>query len=1630
MGGTTGRCILLPLLIISTASRIVFSIAADTLLPSQSLRDGQTLVSANKTFEFGFFSPGSSTNRYVGIWYHKVPKQTLVWVANRDNAIADKSGVLMFDDNNGDLILLDGRGSSSVLASGLGTNNREATILDSGNLVLRSSDNTSMVSWQSFDHPTDTFLPGMKLGLNRRQNRLLTSWKSKDDPALGDFSLGLDPSGNDKFLIWKKGTPYWSSGDWDGKIFRAVPEMTPDYIFNYEFVRDQHELYFTYSMKDDSIISRLIIGISGQIQQMSWLEIETSWILFWSQPRTQCNVYDLCGAFGVCNEAIQPKACECLPGFQPASLQDWFEGSTGGGCLRKTSLQCESGEKPDKFVEMPHMKFNANATKLDVSDAKDCESACHKHCNCTAYAFSGGCSLWQGDLVNLQQVDGGENIASGTLYIRVADSESQGAQVSEPKISSDHKGKKRKLLQIMASVAASLTLLLSCSLVCFLWFRKRRSRDTKRSHEEKSLLALVNHLPIKIGEGDRAAEFLLYHFSDIEKATSNFSAENKLGEGGFGPVYKGQLPEGQEIAVKRLSARSGQGLLEFSNEIILIAKLQHRNLVRLLGYCIQGEEKLLVYEYMPNKSLDFFLFDSTRGALLDWSKRAHIIEGIAQGLLYLHKHSRLRVIHRDLKASNILLDADVNPKISDFGMARIFGSNETQANTNRVVGTYGYMAPEYASHGQFSIKSDVFSFGVLLLEIVTGKRSAGFHQYGGNALNLLGHAWELWKAGNWSELMDPSLGDGCPSWEVSRCIHVALMCVQENAGDRPTMSDVIAMLGNESVALADPKQPAFFTVATATEAEHASMLAANCSLNDMTITTPEGRYKENVYMKDDKGDTLTSSTPLSDNQTLTSAGGIFELGFFRPGNSSEWYLGIWYKEIPDQPIVWVANRDTPLNGSVRILNLTADGNLLLLNKDANILWSTNTSNATYPLLQLSDSGNLILTGGIPKSILWQSFDHPSDTFLAGMKIGLDFAAKLDRHLISWKSSSDPSPGNYSYGMDPHGVPEVYIWEGSSRTFRTGPWNGKGWSGRPDMWTNGVLRFHFVMNQHEVYYTFESLNKSVHCRAVLDASGVLQRLVWSTASNRWDLFWLVPEDPCDQYATCGANGMCTTIYSPRCQCLQGFTPKSPKDWDLRENSDGCVRRTGLNCSTDGFFPLQNVKLPDTSNASTESNKTLNECQDLCLKNCSCLAYALNGESMCITWLSDLVDIRMFIEGGDDLYIRLAASELDSISNSGNKIRLAIAVTIPVLSSLLLLCVAFLLWLKRRRRRNHGKVMSSHSIGSKESELELPLFDVRRIKAATDDFSVDKILGVGGFGPVYKGQLEDGHEVAVKRLSKNSIQGIDEFKTEVMLIAKLQHRNLVRLLGYCIEDEERMLIYEYMQNTSLDAFIFDKRKSSLLNWQKRLDIIIGIARGLLYLHQDSRLRVIHRDLKASNILLDHEMNPKISDFGTARTFRAGQTEGNTKRVVGTCGYMSPEYAMGGLFSEKSDVFSFGVMLLEILSGKKNNVVLQADQRINLLGHAWMLWKQGRCLELLEESIGHSYPVSEVFRCFQVGLLCVQEGSGDRPTMGEVVLMLSSESVMLPQPNRPGFYVTRTSIGEDCSPSEITMTELEGR
>ncbi|TVU03412.1 hypothetical protein EJB05_51050, partial [Eragrostis curvula] len=285
-------------------------------------------------------------------------------------------------------------------------------------------------------------------------------------------------------------------------------------------------------------------------------------------------------------------------------------------------------------------------------------------------------------------------------------------------------------------------------------------------------------------------------------------------------VSQGQFPDGVEIAVKRLASHSGQGLVEFKNEVQLVAKLQHTNLVKLLGCCSQGDEKILI--------------------LLDWNKRLDIIEGIAEGLLYLHKHSRLRVIHRDLKSSNILLDSEMNPKISDFGLAKIFSSNNTEeSTTRRVVGTYGYMAPEYASEGLFSIKSEVFSFGVLVIEILSGKRNSDSHECG-DFINVLGYAWQLYEEERWSELIDTSLVPMHNSGEIRRCMNIALLCVQENAADRPTMLDVVAMLSSKTKILAEPKHPAYFNVRVGNEVTPTTATKSG-SINDMTMSISSAR---------------------------------------------------------------------------------------------------------------------------------------------------------------------------------------------------------------------------------------------------------------------------------------------------------------------------------------------------------------------------------------------------------------------------------------------------------------------------------------------------------------------------------------------------------------------------------------------------------------------------------------------------------------------------------------------------------------------------------------------------------------------------------------------------------------------
>ncbi|XP_057959701.1 G-type lectin S-receptor-like serine/threonine-protein kinase At4g27290 isoform X2 [Malania oleifera] len=810
-------------------------------------------------------------------------------------------------------------------------------------------------------------------------------------------------------------------------------------------------------------------------------------------------------------------------------------------------------------------------------------------------------------------------------------------------------------------------------------------------------------------------------------------------------------------------------------------------------------------------------------------------------------------------------------------------------------------------------------------------------------------------------------------------------------------------------------------------------------------------------------DTLTPTQSLTDTgDIIVSAGGDFELGFFSPGNSNNRYLGIWYKEVAPLTAVWVANRETPLFDSSGVLNITKDGNLVLADRTHQIVWSSNSSvSRNDSIAQLLDTGNFVVRAANdenPAKFLWQSFDHPCDTLLPDMKLGRDATSVPERYLSSWKSADDPSRGDYTVRIDAHRYAQLVLSKGSTPLGLSGPWNGIGFSGTPGFRKNPFFKFHFEISHREMYYSYEYFNKSLIGRLVLNQTGAMQRWLWFGRNQGWNLYLTIAADNCFQYALCGPFSSCNGNKLPVCGCLEGFEPKDPSAWARADWKLGCARKTALGCNSgDGFQKYSGAKLPDTLHSWHNANMSLEECRVECLKNCSCTAYAnsdvTEGGSGCLIWFDELLDIRDSIDNGQDVYIRMAASDLDQNKNvkqnnesNTNKRAKIIASAMAATGALLVgLLLVLYMWRKKQHRQQRqqqqkdGNLVRSSEIGYKTQkvDLELPVFDLATISNATDNFCFQNKLGEGGFGPVYKGVLNDGQEIAVKRLSKSSNQGLDEFKNEVIHIAKLQHRNLVRLLGCCIQGDEKMLVYEYMPNKSLDSFIFDHTRSTMLDWHERFHIINGIARGLLYLHQDSRLRIIHRDLKAGNILLDNEMNPKISDFGMARSFRENETEANTKRVVGTYGYMSPEYAVDGLYSTKSDVFSFGVLVLEIVSGKRNRGFSYPDHQLNLLGHAWNLYMESRPVELIDASLKHSCNPSEVLRSIHLGLLCVQHHLEDRPSMSSVVLFLGSDGVLSP-PKQPGFYMERDLHGVDPSSSsqeppsanKMTVTLLQPR
>ncbi|THG03300.1 hypothetical protein TEA_023231 [Camellia sinensis var. sinensis] len=601
---------------------------ADTISTNQSLFGDHTIVSAGGNFAMGFYKPGKSSNYHICIWYKKVSTQTIVWVANRDIPISDRYS-------------------------------SELKILD-GNLVLLNESQTPI--WSTNQNSTTSNSVVAVLGNAANTHQSLTSWKNSEDPSPGLFSHILDAN-NSYVLLWNGSKQYWTNGPWNGEIFSLLPTMRQNYMFNISFVDNENESYLKYSPHDPYIISRVVMDVSGQLKQLTCLEGSEEWNLFWAQPGQQCDVYALCGPFGTCNQNTLP-FCNCLTGFNPKSGNDWYLGDYSGGCVRRTKLQCgntsAANQEKYRFQEYSNMRLPEHPQSVASGSATECESSCLKNCSCTAYAYDrNGCSIWTMHLVNLQQLLGNDSSGS-SLYLRLAASE----------FSRDNN------MGIIIGVVGSVVVL---GFVYVMWKQQRRFIATP-------CVLWPNTFWLSFLGKDRIVavygSLVAFRYKDLQKATKNFS--EKMGSGGFGSVFKGTLPDSTVIAVKKLESIN-QGEKQFRAEVNTLGTIQHINLVRLRGFCSEGNKKLLVHDYMQNGSLNSHLF---HGKELKSAETA---------------------LYTDIKPENILLDVEFCPKVADFGLAKLIGRELSRVLTT-MRGTTGYLVPEWIVGIAITPKADVYSY--------------------------------------------------------------------------------------------------------------------------------------------------------------------------------------------------------------------------------------------------------------------------------------------------------------------------------------------------------------------------------------------------------------------------------------------------------------------------------------------------------------------------------------------------------------------------------------------------------------------------------------------------------------------------------------------------------------------------------------------------------------------------------------------------------------------------------------------------------------------------------------------------------------------------------------------------------
>ncbi|KAE8650997.1 putative receptor protein kinase ZmPK1 [Cucumis sativus] len=761
--------------------------------------------------------------------------------------------------------------------------------------------------------------------------------------------------------------------------------------------------------------------------------------------------------------------------------------------------------------------------------------------------------------------------------------------------------------------------------------------------------------------------------------------------------------------------------------------------------------------------------------------------------------------------------------------------------------------------------------------------------------------------------------------------------------------------------------------------------------------------------------TLTQGNSIDvedENQFLTSTNGIFSSGFYKVGNNS-FSFSIWFARSADKTVVWMANRDNPVNGKQSKLRLNFNGNLVLTDADGSFTWSTNTITTQQVELKLLDNGNLVLVNQIGV-FLWQSFDFPTDTLLPQQQF------LKNSTLVSIKTPGTYSSGFYFFKFNDDNVLNI-IYNSPSLSSIYWPDPGK------NVFDNGRSRYNSsrvaILNDMGRFESTDNLNFNAidygfgpKRRLTMDFDGVLRLYSLVESTGSWEITWLPdgPLDACLVHGLCGEFGICSYTPLPTCICPPGFIRNHPSDW-----SKGCKPSFNLSCDSKD---LDFIQLPRTDYYGYDlvgfaRGVSVETCRNSCLNSCQCLGfgYSTDGLGLCFPKgvlrngnrkpdTMRLMHIKIpkgrpKTELKEEFSNDLKCSASEIVRNTEifpeNKIKFRymglLIAFVAIAGFIELIFFGFGWWNVFRKRVNEELVNMGYIVLA----MGFKRFTYAEMKRATRNFK--QVIGKGGFGTVYRGELDDGRIVAVKRL-EGILQGDAEFWAEVSIIGKINHKNLVKLWGFCAEEKHKILVYEFVKNGSLDKLLFSNNSSQPLGLEQRYEIAVGTAKGLAYLHEECLEWVLHCDVKPQNILLDEELEPKVADFGMSKLFKEIDENGFS-RVRGTRGYLAPEWMMDQKIDAKADVYSYGIVLLELVSGKSASNFQSSSNSMDFRYSNLVSWmidnvEKGKMEDAIDPRLEESEKdVRKIEMLVRVGLLCVKEDRNLRPAMSRVVELLTS-------------------------------------